>query len=520
MNRQAIVGIFTLVGLIALFAILLVLRNVGTGGRYEIGVHFKSAAGLHRGALVYESGVNVGVVSETRLLPEDFTVEVILGINNNVDIPRDARFLIAAPLTGDATVEILPPLAAPRSAGVVGAPPEPSAIALLPRQVLPIEQQPQGQNPATLSELLQQGQGEIHKLDSMLSLLEDREPKLLDSLQSTLDGANALTTEGSKRLFGLADKIDLLTSSLQSALDTGTPQVDSLLRGLNHMATSLNQTVDQVKALASNPQIHQNLLETTKGLAQTATTIGAITSDLHNVTSNPQTQAQLRDTVANVDAATQKLNSLLRQLGATSSVYGVDPGATPPPGFTSGTPGAKSGAHASITEPAAGGAPPDAAMSTIRRRITDATKNLVAFQIRLSELGPYDGAKFTQPLLATPNNGPQADFNLLVLPRGRLSLMGGANDVGTPQTSANFVLEQKMTSNLRVGGGMLYSNLGGLVQYQPGPLGLEARVYDLRFPTADAYGTFDLGHGLQIFGGVRDLTHAGRRTAFGLQLQF
>ena len=524
MNRQAIVGLFTLAGLLALFGVLLVIRNVGTGGRYPVGVHFKSAAGLHTGALVYESGVNVGVVTETRLLPEDFTVEVILGINNNVDIPRDARFVIAAPLTGDATVEILPPIAAPRSAEVVGAAPAPGPIALLPRQVLPLEQQPQGQNPATLRELLDQGQGEIHRLDRMLALLEDREPKLLASLQSTLDGANELTTEGSKRLYALADKIDLLTGTLQSALADGVPQVDTLLKQLNLMAVSLNQTVDQVKTLASNPQVHQNLVETTKGLAQTATTIAAITSDLHNVTSNPETQAQLRDTVANVDAATQKLNSLLHQLGATSSVYGVDPGATPAPA----TVPAKPGTHAAAAvAPASAGSPPAVAEAshagdppTIRQRIADATKNLVAFQMRLTELSPYNSAKFTQPLIATPDQGPEADFNLQIFPNGRLSLLGGANNVGTPQTSANFVLEQKFAKNLRLGGGMLYSNVGGLVQYQPGPVGLELRAYDLRFPTLDGYGTFDVAKGLQIFGGERDITHAGRRAAFGLQLQF
>ena len=555
MNRQAIVGLFTLVGLLALFAILLVIRNVGTGGRYNIGVHFKSAAGLHRGALVYESGVVVGVVDETRLLPEDFTVQVILGINNNVDIPRDARFLIAAPLTGDATVEILPPVVAPRAVGVVGASPAPVPIALLPREVLPIEQQPQGSNPATLSELLEQGQGEVHRLDRMLSLLEEREPKLLDSLQSTLTGANDLTTQGSKRLYEIADRVDALTASLQVALNAGSgnliditrqldsdvktsgPKVDRLLSQLNATAVSLNQTVDQAKALASNPEVRKNLIDTSKGLAQTATTIGAITNDLHNVTGNPQTQAQLRDTVANVDAATQKLNALLRQLGATSSVYGVDSGATPAPAPAGGTspyghvpggapppgsiavapPGAGPSAGGSVV-PLAGGTPTP--VNTIRARLSDAAKSLIAFQIRLTELGPYDNAKFTQPLLATPNDGPQADFNLQLLPKGHVSLLAGANDVGTPQTSANFVLEQRFAPNLRIGGGMLYSNLGGLVQYTPGIFGVEARVYDLRFPTVDAYGTLNLGNQVQLFGGERDITHAGRRSAFGLQLQF
>jgi ABC-type transporter Mla subunit MlaD len=556
MNRQAIVGVFTLVGLIALFAILLVIRNVGTGGRYPIGIHFKSAAGLHRGALVYESGVVVGVVDETRLLPEDFTVEVILGINNNVDIPRDARFLIAAPLTGDATVEILPPAVPQRAVGVVGATPPPASIALLPRQVLPIEQQPQGSNPATLTDLLEQGQGEVHRLDRMLSELEEREPKLLDSLQSTLDGANALTNNGSKRLYAIADRVDTLTATLQTALNAGSanliditqqldgdvrtsgPKVGRLLSQLNATAIALNDTVDQARSLASNPEVRKNLIDTTRGLAQTATTIGAITTDLHNVTGNPQTQAQLRDTVANVDAATQKLNSLLKQLGATSDVYGVDanatpapvapgavspyghvPGSGPPPIALAPAPGASAFPGAIAAAPAPGATQPP--VNAIRQRLANAAKSLVAFQIRLTELGPYDAEKFTQPLLATPSNGPQADFNLQVLPQGRMSLLAGANDVGTPQTSANFVLEQKLAPNLRVGGGMLYSNLGGLVQYTPpGLFGFEARVYDLRFPTVDAYGTVNLGNEVQLFGGERDITHAGRRTAFGLQLQF
>ena len=107
MKRQAAVGFFTIVALLGLFAIFFVLANVGTQGRYKIGVHFKSAAGLHKGALVYESGVVVGVVDSTDLLP-DFTVDVILAINNSVSVPRNARFLIQLPLTGDATLEIVP----------------------------------------------------------------------------------------------------------------------------------------------------------------------------------------------------------------------------------------------------------------------------------------------------------------------------------------------------------------------------------------------------------------------------
>jgi ABC-type transporter Mla subunit MlaD len=538
MNRQAAVGLFTILGLVALFAIFLFIENVGTGGRYETAIHFKSAAGLHKGALVYESGVIVGVVDQTRLLPEDFTVDVIMGINNNVDVPRDSRFLIAAPLTGDATVEIVPPEPPSRSPGVLGPTPQPAAVALLPRQVLPLEQQPQGTNPATINDLLEEGQGEVHRLDSMLAELEQSEPRLLSSLQSALNNANQLTTVGSRRLYRLADKLDAMTSTLQVALDAGsknlvditgqldgtvhknTGNVNNMFAMLSKSATALNQTVDQVRDLASNPQVHQNLLDTTRGLAQTATTIGQMTQDLRSVTGNPQTQAELRDTIANTDAATQKLNSLLRSLGGTSSVYGVDSGATPAPGGTGpaggGVPGGTiAGVPNAAASPTVGTLP-----QNFKSRIGAVARNLLAIQLRLGELDAYRPNALTQPLLATAQRGPQTDVNAFLLPEGKTSLFVGANDIGTPQNSWNVAVKENVAPHLYVGGGVLYNNLGALAQYNPGPIGFEARVYDPQFPTLDAYANLNLARGVQLFGGERDLTHSGRRTVFGLQLQF
>lgn len=534
MNRQAVVGLFTILGLVALFAIFLFIENVGTGGRYETAVHFKSAAGLHKGALVYESGVIVGVVDQTRLMPEDFTVDVILGINNNVDIPRASRFLINAPLTGDSTVEIVPPAPPPPPPGVLGPTPSPQPVALLPREVLPIEQQPQGINPATIGDLLEEGQGEVHRLDQMLAELEVNEPRLLSSLQSALNNFNSLTSVGSQRLYRLADRLDAMTSTLQLALDAGsknlvditgtldttlhrnTGNVDTMLSMLARSSVALNQTVDQVRDLASNPQVHRNLLDVTRGLAQTATTIGQMTQDLRSVTGNPQTQAQLRDTVANTDAATQKLNSLLRSLGGTSSVYGVDAGATPAPAGGGGVPGGTIAAA-----PNAAASPTAATLpENFKSRIGAVARNLLAVQLRLSELDTYRPAALTQPLLATAQRGPQTDVNAFLLPSGQTSLFVGANDIGTPQTSWNLAVRENVAPHFSLGGGVLYNNLGALAQYNPGVLGFEARLYDPQFPTLDAYANLNLARGVQLFGGERDLTHSGRRTVFGLQLQF
>ena len=380
----------------------------------------------------------------------------------------------------------------------------------------------------------------MHRLDRMLAQLEVSEPRLLNSLQSALNNTNELTTNGSKRLYRLTDRLDALTLTLQVAMEAGSKNiidmtsildttvhrnsanVNTMLSMLSKTSVALDQTVDQVRDLASNPQVHQNLLDTTRGLAQTATTIGRMTQDLRNVTGNPQTQAQLRDTIANTDAATQKLNSLLRTLGGTSSVYGVDPGATPAPvPARSGAPGGAASGGSIAAVPSAAASPTVENMpQNFKSRIAAVARNLLAIQVRLSELDAYQPNSISQPLLRTSQRGPQSDLNAFILPSGKTSLFLGANDIGTPQTSWNVAVKENVAPHFYIGGGVLYSNLGVMAQYNPGLLGFEARLYDPQFPTLDAYGNLNLARGVQLFGGERDITHNGRRTVFGLQLQF
>ncbi len=527
MNKQALVGIFTIVSLIGLFAIFFVLANVGTQGRYKIGVHFKSAAGLHKGALVYESGVVVGVVDQTKLLPEDFTVDVILAINNNVDVPRTARFLIQAPLTGDSTLEIVPAVPPDQPKGYAAPTNAPRAVAVLPREVLPIEQQPQGTNPATIQDLLDQGQGEIRRLDTMLATLERREPALLNTLQSALNNANDISTTAntsfqklSRRIDGLTTTLELainsnsatisdLTTTLDNSVKRNTGHFDAIIASLDNSARDLNRTADHVTALASDPQLRSNILQTTQGIAQTATTFASIATDLRQVTGNMQTQAQLRDTVANVDAAAQKANSLLAQFGGTSSVYGVDRGATPAP---AGSP-----------RPGSGSTPPTATGgSNVKNKLGALVKDLVAIQVRVSALDKQKAGTSGSPLL-TRDQGPSTDINVIALPKGSTYLMAGVNDIGGPSGSVNFAAMQRFNPSLSVGGGVLYSRLGLRAVYHPGltrALGLEARVYDPRRATADAYANFEIIKGLTLFGGERDIFRSGRRTTAGVQVQF
>jgi len=222
MTRQAQVGAFAIVALLLLFGIFYVITDFGTRHTgYRIGVHFQSAAGVTSGALVYFSGVNVGSVDSIELL-KDNTVDVILAVKSDIDIPAQSKFLIQAPLTGTPAVLILPP------AG--------RTTALLPRQVLPVDQQPQGTNSASVADLLEQGQGEIRRLDQVMAYLQQRTPKLLDTLQTTLDNANALTLSArdsmqamTSKLVEAGDNIEELSSTLNSTTTADAPRLTALL---------------------------------------------------------------------------------------------------------------------------------------------------------------------------------------------------------------------------------------------------------------------------------------------------
>jgi hypothetical protein len=293
-----------------------------------------------------------------------------------------------------------------------------------------------------------------------------------------------------------------------------------------------------LQGLSKNQQLRANLIDTTHYIAQTTQTISLLVGDFRNVTGNPQTQAQLRDTVANIDATTQRANSLLAELGATSSVYGVDPNATPAPAPSPVSPGPGAAgppggalppgsAIPGATLPPATGTPLPArplggGPAKIRARLESIAASLVAVQIRVSELNVQNAQGYSSPLL-TPDRGPQSDFNLVALPKGRTSLLAGANDIGSATTSYNFSGLQTIGPGdaFRVGGGVLYSRLGLLAQYGANSgVGLEARAYDLRHPTVDGYATLHAAPGVELFGGERDVLHSGRRTVFGLQLQF
>ena len=491
MSKQAQVGAFALAAIALLFAFFYVITDFGTRhAGYRIGVHFRSAAGLHSGAQVFFSGVSVGTVESIKLLP-DTTVDVILAIKPHVGgqavrIPSESKFLIQAPLTGDPSLLIVPPRPEPGEQPEVIAP-----------GVLPISEQPQGTNTATIADLVAEGQGQLKVLNGVLADIAKREPKLLDELQQTLENTNALTATASDAVARLAAQSNAIADNLQSNLTIAsghivsmTSTLDKTVRGnsnrlnetlaqIQGTATALNSTMQIVASIANDPSFKGNVLATTTNIADASAKLKKMATDLESITGDPEMQHRLRDTIRNLDETSQRANSLLGALG----------GRTHPP---------QSG----------DGAAPN-------RHAPSKRLSLVSAKIRISGYSP-ERVGGGSPLLG-PSRGPNSSIALRLLPDSPTQVLLGANDLGSGATTLDLAAVRRVGRGLYFGGGILYSRLGVLGSYSRGTLGFSTKLYDVARPMLDLSTKLRVAPGVKLFFGERDILHAQRRNVYGVE---
>lgn len=503
MSRQAVVGLFAIVAIALLFVIAYYLTTLGAKAGYQFAIHFDTAAGLQQNAPVMFSGLQVGTVDHVTLLPDN-TVDVVVSMRQGLGIPLGSRYLIQAPVTGSPSLVIIPPRG--------GAQPRPT----YPPQILPIAQQPRGENPVTISDLIVQGQGEIRRLDTILGLLEKQEPQLYASLQTTLANANEMTQTMRSSIENISAtlqselgsagaNIASMAQTLNSTAKLDAPKLDRMLGQMEQASVALNSSMHSVESLANDPHLKANVLATTQNIAQTTQTLKQLLGDLRGVTADPATQAHIRQTIANLDAVMQRAASLLGRFGGKSHVYGVDQGATPPPAASSPSP---------VASPHPLSESERAAMSGT---LAELAHNLISLELRIGEL---DRQQVCCPSpLFSADRGPQTDINAILLPHSSTSVLFGANDIGA-NTTWNLAAMESVAPYARLGGGVLYSRLGVLGSLGNDTASLDARFYDPRRPALDLFGNLRLAPYASLFFGERAINLPERRTDYGIEFRY
>lgn len=297
-------------GLIALFLIVFaaaaiyLFTNFGGGrGSYRTGVHFASAAGLPSGARVYMNGVAIGTVSKVNILP-DATVEVVLAIRNDIDIPANSIISIRPTFTSSPDIVIT---AGSRSSG------------MLPRRVVAVGDQPVGHKPLDIQGLLQQAQAVGGRGQYALALAQKHEPAIF---HHAMHARNNLGNLAASLHGGLTPTMAVMQSTIARAraqLDDAqtalrahdSKRLSDITFHFSQTSASLDATMRAAHADTSDPRERENLKAAMRSMQAAMQNLSATSAGLQSVASDPVTRSQLRDAGLHLHAAIQKAKSLL-----------------------------------------------------------------------------------------------------------------------------------------------------------------------------------------------------------------
>ena len=497
MGSQVRVGIFTILALAGAVAVYYVLEHSKHAG-YDIGVHFKNTAGLQTGSAVQLAGVDVGVVSDVRLL-QDQTAVVICNINPANDIYRQSKFVITTTLTGQSSVQIYPP--------------KDLAISTkLPHEIGSEANMPEGELPPSLADLATEGEQRLHSLDATIATVNHELPKLTHEFYSVAQHTDRLVMHADDTLNQLSGQLQVTVtelnrvilssgSNLQQLAQTSNgllhenrKHIDVLLENLSATSISVRRSMESIASITSDPTLKKNLLATADSIAGAADQIKAIATDVHSITGDPDVQSNLKGAVGNLNAAIANASRLLGNFSSDQG-NGQDEHQAQPPSSTGAS-------------PAPSGATPGP-IARQPRALRKARKGLALLSTSVRETWSNAGG------------GPASDVNLTLLPSLGTHFTIGANDLGY-NTTYNAMIETSRSRALDVSAGILYSTLGFKAVIDPrGVFALDARLYDAKHPKFDVYGNVRLSERLRLFYGERNaLLNGGPRTpSFGLELK-
>ena len=242
-DRELLVGLFVILGVVAVFVALFTLTDASMfRGRYVVTTLVPNAGGIRKGDPVQMRGVNIGRVQAFRIAPDG--VAIRLEIEGEYKLPSDSHVEIkASGLLGGMTADVVP-----------GS----STSFLRGGETMP------GSKPAAAfdkaGDIAEQAQKTLGRVQALLSqkTVESVESSSVE-LNDLLKQLSSVTAEQRKELAALtsslrksAEGVEKATSGpeLQNAvkrLDTVTERLDGLTTSLDRSSRSLETVIGRIE---------------------------------------------------------------------------------------------------------------------------------------------------------------------------------------------------------------------------------------------------------------------------------
>ncbi|MFT5904707.1 MAG: phospholipid/cholesterol/gamma-HCH transport system substrate-binding protein [Cryomorphaceae bacterium] len=112
-RSEAIVGLFLLLGLAVLGALIVKFGRIGENnmeGRYNVEITFNDASGLIKGSEIRMGGARIGKITNTPELQDDLRVLVQMRLTGKIKIDKESSFQIQSlSILGDKMIVVTPP---------------------------------------------------------------------------------------------------------------------------------------------------------------------------------------------------------------------------------------------------------------------------------------------------------------------------------------------------------------------------------------------------------------------------
>ncbi len=508
------VGVFAVFTVLGIFVIWYVLSNFSyRTGSYQMAVHFRNVVGLQPGSSVQLAGVDIGIIDDIKLLP-DQTAEVICSIHKENTLYRGSIFTVTQTLTGaQSTLTIIPPT-------------DLATAVPLPKRILPQMQQPEGTVPTTIADLVNQGQARMAELDKTLALVNTELPGIVrnfngvavhtndlivhadrnfnqlgQQLNGTMVGVNSVVNQLNGLLAVNGQNISVMTTNMRELLAASGPKIAGLIDNLSATSANLNKTMASVQSIASDPNLKANLVATTVNLKESSEKLKQIATDIQSVTGDPKTQAELKNTVQNLDDTIAKANDIL---GNFSTAQGGVSQPQPVGSQAPGTPG--------------GPAPVGSAVPGAHQPASASAFHLGKPGVNGWELVTGSARVYWNQ---TPP-GALSDVDFTILPNFPRFFTFGVEALGAT-TTYDVLVGQHGSPNWRYAFGVLHSQLGLQSEWRGlGPFGIRAELYNSKQPQLDLYGDIRLARRLQLFYGEKALMGPSynRTPQYGIQFGY
>ncbi|MDF2873913.1 MAG: virulence factor Mce family protein [Sporomusa sp.] len=299
MNTEAKVGAITLSGLILLAGMFVYLSGVSFGDKgYPIQAVFAQVSGLKPGNIVRYAGVEIGKVTDVKVLPDGVSADIML--NPGVKVPVGAALTIGSDgLLGEKYINIMPPR-------------EINGF-LAPHAKI------YGENPQGLDELMVSANQVLAEVKTLVKALNDvvADDKVKAALKETALNTREITAN-----------LNRLTATLAMLADTNQGEVTETVANLKAMSGSLKDTaarVDKMMASVDNDgKTAIELRETITALKQTSSRVEKMAAAMEGVVTDPETAKNVKETLKNARDASAKANKMLGKVADIQTETNVE----------------------------------------------------------------------------------------------------------------------------------------------------------------------------------------------------